>query len=446
MAANGSETLEVRLALVCYGGVSLAIYMSGITREIQELVTASALRLEPDAGAPSGTAAVYARLIEALETDAAAHGDPHRIQVGVDIVAGTSAGGINGICLARALDGDYSQEAIRNFWIEKADFGTLLDPKVEALLAKVRAESSLHGIAPQLDKLLGPAPAHPSWFARSAVGKWAHRVGAARRLKTPVIAFVKDPPAKRPPRGSHVLAYMGRPERHAEAHAACDGAVPLRRERDRPGGDVDRVRRALRRRPALARAGLRRGAPPRLPHPRSGRRIARPRRRDARVRRARDGVVPGRVRAGQPRSLPTADQGRGREGGLGRHRPPLPAPVPGRREGHRPPLRRRRRARQHAVRRGDRRHPAAQVPGRGAPRARVRRAVTHGRRLDPASRPPGPRRSRGQRRHGDVQERLDDPAVADDGRPDRQSAREERPRAGAPVGDRAAVRRRREAR
>ena len=38
MAANGSETLEV-VALVCYGGVSLAIYMSGITREIQELVT-----------------------------------------------------------------------------------------------------------------------------------------------------------------------------------------------------------------------------------------------------------------------------------------------------------------------------------------------------------------------------------------------------------------------
>ena len=276
MAANGSETLEVRLALVCYGGVSLAIYMSGITREIQELVTASALRLEPDAGAPSGTAVVYARLIEALETDAAAHGDPHRIQVGVDIVAGTSAGGINGICLARALDGDYSQEAIRNFWIEKADFGTLLDPKVEALLAKVRAESSLHGIAPQLDKLLGPAPAHPSWFARSAVGKWAHRIGAARRLKTPVIAFVKAPAPERPPRGSHVLAHMGRAERHGETHAAGQRAVPLRRERDRPGGDVDRVRRALRRRPALARARLRRGAPPRLPHPRSGRRIARP--------------------------------------------------------------------------------------------------------------------------------------------------------------------------
>lgn len=195
MAAKGSETLEVRLALVCYGGVSLAIYMSGITREIQELVTASALRLAPEAGAPSGTAAVYARLIEALETDASAQGDPHRIQVGVDIVAGTSAGGINGICLARALDGDYSQEAIRDFWIEKADFGQLLDPKVEELLTRVRAESaSLHGISPQLDKVLGPPPAHPSWFARSKLGTWVHRARAARRLKDPVITFVKDPP------------------------------------------------------------------------------------------------------------------------------------------------------------------------------------------------------------------------------------------------------------
>jgi patatin-related protein len=195
MAQDTSDTLEVRLALVCYGGVSLAIYMSGITREIQELVTASALRLAPDAGEPSGTAGVYARLIEALEKDAAAHGDPHRIQVGVDIVAGTSAGGINGICLARALDGDYSQEAIRDFWITKADFGQLLDPKVDGLLAKVRAESaSLHGLAPQLDRLLDAPPAHPSWFARSKLGRWVHRVGAARRLKDPVIAFVKDPP------------------------------------------------------------------------------------------------------------------------------------------------------------------------------------------------------------------------------------------------------------
>ena len=32
---------ELRLALVCYGGVSLAVYMHGITREILKLIRAS---------------------------------------------------------------------------------------------------------------------------------------------------------------------------------------------------------------------------------------------------------------------------------------------------------------------------------------------------------------------------------------------------------------------
>jgi hypothetical protein len=32
---------QLRLGLVCYGGVSLAIYMHGITREIHKIVRAS---------------------------------------------------------------------------------------------------------------------------------------------------------------------------------------------------------------------------------------------------------------------------------------------------------------------------------------------------------------------------------------------------------------------
>src|SRR5881396_2928050 len=44
--SQGSESSseafrEVRIALVCYGGVSLAIYMHGVTRELHRLVTAS---------------------------------------------------------------------------------------------------------------------------------------------------------------------------------------------------------------------------------------------------------------------------------------------------------------------------------------------------------------------------------------------------------------------
>ncbi|HET7172496.1 MAG TPA: patatin-like protein [Gaiellales bacterium] len=195
MATDTRDTLEMRLALVCYGGVSLAIYMSGITREIQEVVTGSAIRPPAGAGEPPGTAAVYGRLLAALEKAADDRGDPHRIQVGVDVVAGTSAGGINGICLARALDGDYSQEAIRDFWITEGDFKKLLDPKVKQLLTAVSAQSrGLAGIAEPLDKALGTPPPSTSFLGRSRLIRWARRIGAAVHLRKPVTEFVTHRP------------------------------------------------------------------------------------------------------------------------------------------------------------------------------------------------------------------------------------------------------------
>ncbi len=51
---------ELRLAVVCYGGVSLAIYMHGITKEIHKLVRASAaLEGRVDHQQLEGTEAVY---------------------------------------------------------------------------------------------------------------------------------------------------------------------------------------------------------------------------------------------------------------------------------------------------------------------------------------------------------------------------------------------------
>ena len=41
VAENAGSVREVRIALVCYGGVSLAIYMHGVTRELHRLVVAS---------------------------------------------------------------------------------------------------------------------------------------------------------------------------------------------------------------------------------------------------------------------------------------------------------------------------------------------------------------------------------------------------------------------
>src|SRR5204862_5366800 len=98
-AVDAVATKELRLALVCYGGSSLAIYMHGVTKELNRLVKGSALLASSDAdlvdtGSPSEQA--YAKLLEELT----GRDGGVQTRVVVDIIAGTSAGGINGICLA----------------------------------------------------------------------------------------------------------------------------------------------------------------------------------------------------------------------------------------------------------------------------------------------------------------------------------------------------------
>jgi patatin-related protein len=117
---------ELRLALVCYGGVSLAIYMHGVTKELHKLVVASRRfdELGPAAANPFDprTDTEYA-YFEAL-------GDLARervlVSVNIDILAGTSAGGINGVCLAKVLARNGSQDALKWLWINEGDLTKLL--------------------------------------------------------------------------------------------------------------------------------------------------------------------------------------------------------------------------------------------------------------------------------------------------------------------------------
>src|SRR5262249_60679337 len=111
--APGAEPLyagpvrELRLALVCYGGVSLAIYMHGTTKEIHKLVLASQGRDLESTTNPfpqETTEAVYWELLKDMEAK-----DGIRTRVVVDIVSGTSAGGINGVFLAKARAGNPDQ-------------------------------------------------------------------------------------------------------------------------------------------------------------------------------------------------------------------------------------------------------------------------------------------------------------------------------------------------
>jgi hypothetical protein len=78
---------ELRLALVCYGGISLAVYMHGITKEIWRVVRASRASHEGDEPA-SAVDAVYHDLLDEM----AARGGV-RVRILADIIAGASAGG-----------------------------------------------------------------------------------------------------------------------------------------------------------------------------------------------------------------------------------------------------------------------------------------------------------------------------------------------------------------
>jgi len=115
---------ELRIALVCYGGISLAVYMHGVTRELWTLLRASRRFLAPaDAEAPGGVEAVYLRLLQDI---AAQHG--LKLRVLADIVAGASAGGINAVFLADAIHSGHSLEPLTDLWLERADVDVLLDP------------------------------------------------------------------------------------------------------------------------------------------------------------------------------------------------------------------------------------------------------------------------------------------------------------------------------
>ncbi len=145
------DVKELRLALVCYGGSSLAIYMHGITKEIHRLVKGSTM-LEPSHPGGQGSASeeVYRDLLRDL---ADRHPEKVRTRVVVDVIAGTSAGGINGVYLAKALAHNRSLDSLRDLWFERGDIDQLLNaprrlPKplrVAWVASRVLRQSPLRG-------------------------------------------------------------------------------------------------------------------------------------------------------------------------------------------------------------------------------------------------------------------------------------------------------------
>ena len=107
-----------------YGGISLAVYMHGVTKEVWRLAKASCAHGGGRLPA-TGSEGVYHDLLRRI----ADHGEVE-LSVMVDILAGASAGGINAVFLAHAIASGHSLDPLTDLWLESADVDTLLDPEV----------------------------------------------------------------------------------------------------------------------------------------------------------------------------------------------------------------------------------------------------------------------------------------------------------------------------
>jgi hypothetical protein len=135
MGGSGMKKKELRLALVCFGGLSLVLYMQGVIKEFLKLARASKAYHSIDDpkrrqaetfttvansnGREIDTEAIYFSLLQAVGRDV-------DLRIIIDSVAGASAGGISSIILARALAHDLSIDHLRSKWLEETDVLRLL--------------------------------------------------------------------------------------------------------------------------------------------------------------------------------------------------------------------------------------------------------------------------------------------------------------------------------
>jgi len=153
-------TQEVRFAVVMYGGVSLAIYINGIAQELLRMVRSTSSSGDDGegnftplpAGDLPGTEVVYRRLSSLLsdpqllgqyrdllktgKVSAANEVLAERVSENkvntrfvVDILSGTSAGGINAIYLAKALANDQKLDELKKLWVSEGDIALLINDK-----------------------------------------------------------------------------------------------------------------------------------------------------------------------------------------------------------------------------------------------------------------------------------------------------------------------------
>jgi patatin-related protein len=169
-AAAGGPALnplrEFRLAIVMYGGVSLSIYMNGVGQELFHLVRSTAPSVPQGGNAVPesqlvGSEKAYRRLAQVLgdtpkDPMLVDPQDPVLATFVIDVLTGSSAGGINSVFLAKALANDQEMAGLTNLWLDQGDIEKLLNDrgsKVENVAPEKPPQSLLNSQRMYVDLL-----------------------------------------------------------------------------------------------------------------------------------------------------------------------------------------------------------------------------------------------------------------------------------------------------
>jgi patatin-related protein len=155
-------TQELRLATTMTGGVSLAIWMAGVAREINLLQQASQWRRLGGTFPTNSTLSeesaaslrLYRELIDLLD-----------MVVDVDILSGTSAGGVNAALLGSSRVSGSDLGGLRNLWLHLGALTDLMrDPRDKSTPSLLYGDERMFAeLAEQIPKLK-PGPFPPAVF------------------------------------------------------------------------------------------------------------------------------------------------------------------------------------------------------------------------------------------------------------------------------------------
>ncbi len=159
----GPHTQDLRVAVAMTGGVSLAVWIGGVTRELNLLQQAAWLRDSAPDGGPFTDAedtadadrhvrTRYLRLINLLD-----------VTVSIDVLSGTGAGGINAALLGMARARPCDLGPLRDMWLEAGAFETLLrDPTEQSPPSLLHGDLLLDRLCSEMRKLGDkPPPVQP---------------------------------------------------------------------------------------------------------------------------------------------------------------------------------------------------------------------------------------------------------------------------------------------